>query len=82
MVSKDVDQLALVFRLKESLDCPLGEFGEGRVSGSEDRERAVPLEGIDEASGLEGRREGVEGTGSDCGVNNVLGGSFLIGGCE
>ena len=58
--SQDLDELLLVLRLEEHLERARGELREGRIGRSEDRERTLARERLDEASGLDRGDERVE----------------------
>jgi hypothetical protein len=49
-----------------------GELGEGGVGRSENRERSLALEDLDQAGSLEGSGQGGEGAGLDRGLDDVL----------
>ncbi len=54
MVGEHAGQLGLVLGLQQGVDRAGGQLGEGCVGGREDRERALALQGLDEAGGLHG----------------------------
>ncbi|MNL16216.1 hypothetical protein D3C87_1372480 [compost metagenome] len=54
MTGQDLGQLRLVFRLQQSFDCTLRQFGKGLIGRSEDRERSLALKGFYETGSLDG----------------------------
>ena len=63
----------LVLGLQQVLDRAGRKRGEGFVGRREDGERAFALQRLDEARGLDGGDERVEGARADGGVDDVLG---------
>jgi hypothetical protein len=62
--------------LSNSGELLLGDLGEGLVGGREDREGALPLQGLHQLRRLDGRDERLELLGGDGRVHDVLFGLF------
>jgi hypothetical protein len=71
MVGEDRNQLRLVLRLEKHLDGARGQLGEGVIGGGEDGERALALQGLDQAGGLHRGDQGVEAAGGDGGIHDI-----------
>ena len=70
VIGQDLGEITLGV-LQECVDRSRRELGEGRIRRCEDRERTLPLEGLDQACRLEGRGECREVTRRNCGVDDV-----------
>jgi len=72
VVGQQVDQLSLVLWLEQVGKGTSRESGEGLVGGSEDSERTLARESVDEPASLEGSDEGGEIRSGDCKVDDGL----------
>ena len=82
MVGEDLDEGVFVFRFDEGFDGACGEFCEGVISWSEDGEGAGAVEGVDQASSLDGCDEGLVDRRVSCilddGLVGVHGGATYV----
>ena len=72
VILEDRGQLFLVFWFEQALNRTFGKFGERRIGRGEDRERAVTLQCLDQAGGLDRGDQRLETPGTDGGVDNVF----------
>jgi hypothetical protein len=78
MAGEDAAKPGFVFRFAQIIESRLMQFGKRLVGWREHSERSLLLERCDKSRGLKGLRQGLERSGSDGSVDDVLAGGLCV----